>query len=65
MLYKKVHRQYLREFKVGRELRFFGCKFVIKITKEPNIQGSYIWLNEWGLISLVTGIIIRDAEWLD
>ena len=36
MLYKKVHRQFVREFKVGRE---FKCKgHVFKVSKEPYIH---------------------------
>ena len=38
MLYKKVHRQYLRECKIGRKFRFRGE--VYKVTGKPFIYYS-------------------------
>ena len=44
MLYKKVHRQYLRQFRVGR--RFMYCGFVYKITKGPFfLTSKRIWID--------------------
>ena len=40
MLYKKIHRQYLREFRVGR--RFMVWDKVYKMARKPYIDGSYI-----------------------
>ena len=44
MLYKKIHRQFLREFKVGRKYRFGGVVF--EITGKPYICGRYIRVDE-------------------
>ena len=55
MLYKKVHRQFLREFKKGREFRVGDD--VYKVTREPCIDPEYIYSvvsdNAWPLIPLV------------
>lgn len=40
MLYKKTHRQYLREFKVGRRYRYEGDG-VYEITRKPYIDEDY------------------------
>lgn len=39
MLYKKVHRQHVKEWRIGRKFKFFGVQ---EITREPYIDGSYI-----------------------
>lgn len=56
MLYKKIHRQYLREFKKGREFRVGDD--VYKVNGKPYIKGGYIYSvvsgdNAWPLIPLV------------
>lgn len=48
MLYKKVHRQYLREFRLGRKFRFDGE--VYKVTTKPVTTDSTIFIfcdNVW------------------
>lgn len=42
MLYKKIHRQYLREFRVGRKFRFDGE--VYKVTTKPVTTDSTIFI---------------------
>ena len=42
MLYKKIHRQYVKEFRVGRKFRdSFGE--VYEITQKPQIDRDSIW----------------------
>ena len=46
MLYKKIHRQYLKEWRVGRK---FKCKSrfgVFEITGKPYIFGRHIRVDE-------------------
>ena len=68
MLYKKVHRQYLREFRVGRKLKFRGIDIVYEITKEPFIMrvGYQILVERSGchmmLISLLSGMIYQYKD---
>lgn len=38
MLYKKIHRQYVKEFRVGR--KFMWCGDVCRVTGKPNIDYS-------------------------
>lgn len=39
MLYKKIHRQFLREFRVGREFKFFDVlEEVYEVTQKPYID---------------------------
>ena len=40
MLYKKIHRQYLRQFRIGRRFKykFCGCSEVCKVTKKLYID---------------------------
>ena len=48
MLYKKIHRQYLRQFQEGRELKYecCGCNKVYKITKKLYIDDeNYITID--------------------
>ena len=40
MLYKKIHRQYLREFREGRKYRYENVERVV--VKKPYIDGKYI-----------------------
>lgn len=42
MLYKKVHRQFLRQFKKGRKVRHRGSGKVLKITEGPYLTKYYI-----------------------
>lgn len=80
MLYKKIHRQYLREFKSGREFRVYSSSFdvvyymVFEITKEPYIDGIYINVEDnngqtWNLIHMTSlhyrGIIPFKMVWED
>ncbi len=53
MLYKKIYRQYLREFRIGRKFKFYGGVF--KITEKPRIEGNYIRVDDWDLISITGG----------
>lgn len=39
MLYKKIHRQYVKEFRKGRKYKFFS---VWEVIKEPYIDEGYI-----------------------
>lgn len=56
MLYKKTHRQYLREFRVGRKLKYIGGG-VYRIIEKPHIriERNYICVGHWDRISLITG----------
>lgn len=44
MLYKKIHRQHLREWRIGRRFRFYDDvnNWAYKITSEPYIKDNYI-----------------------
>ena len=70
MLYKKIHRQYLREFKRGRKfkIRNINCKGkVYEVTKEPIIGRVAIWIDGMDLISFYSGKIRYKDEfkWID
>lgn len=78
MLYKKVHRKYLRQFRIGRTFRYYGREDVLKITKLYTTRNCYISVSaRCGCfpISLtlihMTGpwngklLYIDDIEWLD
>ena len=39
MLYKKVHRQYLKEWRLGRKYEMYGE--VCEVTREPYIASEY------------------------
>ena len=44
MLYKKIHRQYLREWRKGREFRFDDSGEECEIIRRgPYIRDNYIW----------------------
>ena len=43
MLYKKYHRQYVREFRVGRRFRY-GSGNIFEITSKPQIDRYYIYI---------------------
>ena len=58
MLYKKVHRQYLREWRIGRKFKYLGE--VYEITKEKpfiDIECGNIRIDHWFLI-----LILIDGE---
>ena len=66
MLYKKIHRQYLREFRKGRRFKWFGSTEVV--TKNPDIDGNYIWVGDLFLIHLPSGRIRHKNDiitWLE
>ena len=69
MLYKKVHRQHLREFKVGRKFKYDdgGGSKVFEITSKPHIEGDYIWVDSWIFIDITSGqlLYIDDITRLD
>lgn len=54
MLYKKIHRQYVKEFRKGRKYKFFS---VWEVIKEPYIDEGYIkiGINRYGVEDNVDG----------
>ena len=50
MLYKKVHRQFVREFQVGRKYRFNDSNIVGEISGKPSIDKK-----EYGYIYILVG----------
>lgn len=56
MLYKKVHRQFVRQFRKGRKYKFFS---VWEVIKEPYIDDNYIKVgsdrNPFYLINITSG----------
>lgn len=40
MLYKKIHRQHVRKWRIGRKFEWFGCVFVV--AREPHIGKFHI-----------------------
>ena len=44
MLYKKIHRQYLREFRVGRKFKYFryGREDVLKVIRPHITRNCYV-----------------------
>ena len=73
MLYKKVHRQFVREFWEGRRFKYNDSSFIYEVTKESYIEkdddGNYISTDRWYLISLDSGKImtgiLHNKTWLD
>ncbi len=75
VLYKKIHRQYLKEWRKGRKFKY-RCSYamnVYEITKEPHICERYIQVEEVDrynekvydvIITLDSGKIIADVTWL-
>ena len=49
MLYKKIHRQFLRQFREGRKFKIrdelTGNEDVCKITREPYFMLRRVWIN--------------------
>ena len=47
MLYKKIHRQYIREWRLGRKFRFsHGSNTIYRVSREPYIKGISIWVED-------------------
>lgn len=67
MLYKKIHRQYLREWKVGRKFKFDDENKVREVTEKPYIRLFSIGTDFLILISFGSGRIMCDGniEWID
>lgn len=80
MLYKKVHRQFVREFRVGRKFKYKnssggGVFGVYEVTRKPYICGRSIKVNEINnydegtydlIVDLDSGKMIYDyITWLD
>ena len=65
MLYKKVHRQYIRQFRIGRKFRFFGD--VHEVAEKPYIENNTILVNGVDLIPLYSGRLLNRSVfvWLD
>ena len=67
MLYKKIHRQHLREFKRGRKFKINGN--VYKIIEEPNIKENCICVDIFNLMFMTgpyKGIFRGNhIEWLE
>lgn len=62
MLYKKIHRQYLREFRKGRKFLIYGYCDVCDVTREPYIEDNYITIGCWRLIPLWSGELWYKSE---
>lgn len=64
MLYKKIHRQYVREFWVGRRFKCKGFGDIYRITSKPYIESGGRWIcvkvmlvdkdryDHWSMISI-------------
>lgn len=52
MLYKKVHRQYLREFWIGRKIKDKYDNSIGEVTGKPYTYYGDIWLEGWCLIPM-------------
>ena len=70
MLYKKIHRQYVRQFKEGREYKkcidsnyYKVCKVIYK----PYIDDIFIRVDGWRLVHLPSGQLCNRNvfKWLD
>ena len=49
MLYKKIHRQYFREFRIGRRFKYEGNGVVCEVTKKLYIDNeNYIMVSSIG-----------------
>ena len=46
MLYKKIHRQHLREWRIGRKFRYKSSFGVYEVTGKPYICRRYIRVDE-------------------
>ena len=54
MLYKKVHRQYLRQFRIGRKIKDKYDNRIDEVAGKPYIDYDWhsIWLGGWCLIPM-------------
>lgn len=47
MLYKKIHRQHVREWRLGRKFKFsHGSSAIYRVSREPYIEGISIWVED-------------------
>ena len=71
MLYKKVHRQHIRQFWKGRKFRYNGGNMVGEVIGKPYIESfGAIYVDVWCLIPIegpYKGRMWRkdSIEWLD
>lgn len=66
MLYKKVHRQYVRQFRIGRKYKF--SSYVYEVIEKPyiNIRKGYIAAECRVLIIISSGKMYwHDIIWLE
>ena len=71
MLYKKIHRQYLRKWRIGRKFKY--NRHVYEVTKKPyiDIERGSIRIDNWHLILIpITGpskgaLIYIGIEWVE
>ena len=69
MLYKKTHRQLVRECRKGRKYKYGNDVLVYKITREPYINGHHILIdvitryNEYPGENLIT-MKNRESGWV-
>ena len=57
MLYKKIHRQFVREFRIGRKYGFSGSNIQHRVNYKPSVGRDFIWINELILIYFSSGRI--------
>ena len=55
MLYKKFHRQYIRQFRVGRKFKWSPSNKCDVIIREPIIRRATIWVDGMDLIDFCSG----------
>ena len=70
MLYKKVHRQHVREFRQGRKYKIYDSNIVFVITKKPRIDSfGAIYVQGWCLITITGPHLGKmwhyEITWLD
>lgn len=64
MLYKKIHRQYLREFKVGRKFEYRGSGDIGKITKLYTTRDCYVSVSaRFGCLPISLTLIHMTGPW--
>ena len=52
MLYKKIHRQFLRECRIGRKYRSCSSGNVYVVTGKPHIDSDSILADGWNVITI-------------
>lgn len=71
MLYKKTHRQYLRQWRLGRRFKVGDRNEVCNVTDDkPHTYSRRIWISGWDLITVegeYTGWMWwkNDITWLE